>query len=106
MKAHILNIHTHRIFFLAMIGVALLSIVFYIYAVNKTVRNVASRQAIEHELSLKVAHVSELEFEYIALKNNINDELAKSLGFHPVEKTIFVSRKTSVAFLNTSSRDR
>jgi hypothetical protein len=70
---------------------------FYVYAVNQTVRNVMNRQALENEFSHLSAHLGELEFEYIALKNSINVSFAESIGFEQVGEAKFVSRQTSVA---------
>lgn len=72
-------------------------LVFYIYAINQTVRNVAERQTIESELSHLSANIGESEFKYISLKNKIDLELAHSMGFEAVSDTKYVSRKSSVA---------
>jgi hypothetical protein len=106
MKAAILTIHTNKKAVASVIGIAVFSVAYYVYAVNVTVRNVALRQAQASELSNSIAQIGELEFEYINLKNNVDITLAHSLGFRPVEKAIFVSRDSSVAFAGNTGLAR
>ena len=65
----------------------------YIYFINQTVFNTASRQSFERELNLLSTKLGELEFEYISMKNDIDLEMADSLGFSYASQTKFVSRK-------------
>ena len=107
MKAAILNIHTNQKAITALIGIAVFSAAYYVYAVNVTVRNVALRQTQESELSQTVAIIGELEFSYIDMKNTVDMKLATSLGFRPIEDATFVSRdSSSVAFAGGSSNTR
>lgn len=103
MKTALLTIHTNRTAILSLIGLSVFSIAYYVYAVNVTVRNVALRQEKESELSQLIASIGELEFQYIAIKNTVDMELARSLGFVPTEKQTFVSRQSSVAFAGGAS---
>ncbi|OHA88373.1 MAG: hypothetical protein A2653_02275 [Candidatus Zambryskibacteria bacterium RIFCSPHIGHO2_01_FULL_43_25] len=75
--------------------------VFYILGINQTVRNVAERQILETELSSISNKIAELEFSYIALKNNITINTAFELGFEQVKEVVYVSRKPAVAFAST-----
>jgi len=79
------------------------SLCFYIYAINKTVRNVAKRQSIETELSNLSAQIGESEFKYISIKNGIDLSLAYSIGFENNLETKYVSRKSSVALASQGS---
>ncbi len=107
MKTALQNIHTNRIAFIALIGVSVFSIVYYVYAVHMTVRNVALRQEKESTLSQLKGTIGELEFAYIARKNTVDMHLATELGFMPVEKQTFVSRRGgSVAFLGSINQSR
>jgi hypothetical protein len=105
MKAKVLNIHKNKAIFLAMLAVSALSIIVYIYAVTRTVHNIVDRQSIERELSLLSTNISEFEFQYIAIKNGVTIDLAKSLGFQLSSHTVFVSRAT-VAFAGDATRSR
>ena len=71
------------------------SIIFYTYLVNQTVLNIVERENIQDEITTLNSKISELEFRYIALKNNINLEYAHSLGFVNVKNVKFASRKLS-----------
>ena len=105
MKAKILNIHKNKVIFLAMLLVSALSVVVYIYAVTRTVHNIVNRQSIETELSKLSTNISELEFQYIAIKNGVTIDFAKSLGFQLSNRTVFVTRAT-VAFAPDATRSR
>ena len=45
--------------------------VFYAYFVNQTILNIVERENIEEEIVMLNSKISELEFDYIALKNKI-----------------------------------
>ncbi len=88
---------------LALIAVAVVSALYYAYAIQETVKNVALRQETQAELVRAEAEASDLEFRAIALKNSVTLETALAMGFEPYEKTTFLSRETSVAFAGTIS---
>lgn len=71
------------------------SVIFYAYLVNQTVLNIVERENIQDEITTLNSRISELEFKYIALKNNINLEYAHSLGFINAKNVKFASRKLS-----------
>jgi hypothetical protein len=87
---------------LALIAVAFVSALYYAYAIQETVKNVALRQEVQAELVRAEAEASDLEFRAIALKNSVTVEKALAMGFVPYEKTTFLSRETSVAFAGRS----
>jgi len=100
MKAKLKELDTLRnIFWYTVLGLFALVMV-YAYLVNKTVHNVAQRETIEREISQLTSTLSELEFNYIAKKNNINPEFAYSLGFKDVQNQKFVSRKVELGSLS------
>lgn len=102
MKTFALTIHTNRLVVLGLGGIALFSAIFYMYGISKTVHTVALRQELETELSARTASVSELEFEYLALKNTVDLDMAESLGFKTTETAHYVSRRTPVAYSGTT----
>jgi len=86
-------------FILAGIGLCVLSSIFYIYAINKVVRNVVKLQATETQLSQITSEVGEMEFTYINQKNSITFDKATELGFAFAEPSRFISRKTNAVAL-------
>ena len=74
----------------------------YVYLLNTAVFNVVKRGAAEKQISAANSKITELETKYISLKNNINLELAYSLGYKEVEMTTFIGKK-SVSVANTQS---
>ncbi|TAL49091.1 hypothetical protein EPN83_02345 [Patescibacteria group bacterium] len=102
-KAKVLIHHHAKLIFWSSASVIALSLVFYVIAVNATVRNVAHRQKVSAELATLSSQVGELEFKYISLKNTITLSLARSMGFRTVSEPQFVSRKSGVALAETAS---
>lgn len=68
------------------------SFVLYMFLVNGAVLNVVAREEIGNNVATLNAHVSELEFEYIALKNSISIQYAYDRGFEDVEEVTFAKR--------------
>ena len=80
-----------RIFgILAIISVA--CVVVYFFAINMTVRNTVARQRLETDVSNVSAQLGELEFTYIALKNDVSLDKAYTLGFQNVATTQYITR--------------
>lgn len=102
MKTLALSIHTNRTVVLTLATLALCSAVFYVYGISKAIHNVAERQSLEKELAVRTAHVSDLEFEYLALKNTVDINMAQSLGFAITDTAHYVTRQTSVAYAPSS----
>ena len=74
--------YDYRFFtFLFLISLSILSFCVYIYAVNATARNVATRQESERQIAKISTDLDALEFAYIELKNNVTMELAYEYGF-------------------------
>lgn len=101
-KAKTLVLHNIKPLIWLLASAIVFSLCFYIYAINKTVRNVAKRQSVETELSNLSAQIGEREFEYISMKNSIDLSLAYSVGFETTQETKYVSRKSSVALAGQS----
>lgn len=89
-----------------MTSVCLLSLGVYVYAINSTARNVAMRAELERSAAEISAELATLEFQYIALKDDVTIELAHVYGFQEVKEPLYVSRggeKNSLSF-NTQTR--
>ena len=82
-------------FFWFLVSISLLSLLFYIYAVNATAHHIAVRENLESEVSETSVRLSTLEFTSIALKNDITLEVAHSYGFKEALQPLYVSRDTS-----------
>lgn len=93
----------HRVFwFLAMTGAIL--IVVYIGAVEMTVHNTVARQTLQKQSVALATVVSEMEFQDIALKNNVNLNLAYEHGFKDVTAPVYISRAAAVSLsMNVST---
>ena len=84
---------TSQIIFWGFVGAIVLCASMYMYFVNKTVWNVLARQEAESHIVSLNSKVSTMEFQYITAKSNVTMELAKSLGYQPVQgREIFVTR--------------
>jgi len=66
--------------------------ILYMFLVNGAVFNVVAREDIENQLATINARVSELEFEYIGLRNSITIQYAYDRGFRDVTNTTFAER--------------
>ncbi|MBX4189309.1 hypothetical protein KW785_01780 [Candidatus Parcubacteria bacterium] len=88
---------------LTLIGVV--SLALYVYGVLATVHHTVARQALQAQVSELTTQVSELEFKAIALKNEVNLNLAMSRGFKEVTDPLFISRSAAKSLsFNTPGR--
>ncbi|MEX2010306.1 MAG: hypothetical protein WD874_00680 [Parcubacteria group bacterium] len=83
-----------RFFWTLLISVFLIS-GFYMYSVSATAMNTASRKQLEEERAILATKISEMEFQYIALKNDVSIEVAFEHGFKEVIAPRYVSRSSS-----------
>lgn len=97
MTEKIAQINTKKLFWI-LISIFALCAVFYIYAINVTVRNVVARENFENEISELNLSIGKLEFEYIAKRNAVTLPMAYAMGFQDVkDKTFISSAKVSLA---------
>lgn len=88
-------------------ALALLLVVFcgaYVFLVNRTVVKVAERDALQTDLSELKSEITTLEFEYISRKNEIDMELASSMGFKEAGGAHYVSRRSLTPALSKNTR--
>lgn len=92
-------------FFWVLVAISILSLFIYIYAINATARNIATRQGLERQIAKISTGLDSLEFAYIELKNNITIEIALQHGFREVSSPLYVSRARA-ASLTFNTLDR
>lgn len=95
MKNKAAQIHTLERHMLALLFFsAVLLMTLYIFFVSSSIVNVVVREEIEQEIATIYSDVGELEFTYLALKDDITLELAYDLGFTDIVGKTFVTRKS------------
>jgi len=92
-----LSIESRANFFWFLIGVSILSLLVYFYAINSIARNTALRQNLEAYVADAGGRIAGLEFAHIELKNAITAELAYSYGFEEVRTPLYVTRNSSTS---------
>ncbi len=96
--------YDHRVrYFWLLVGIAVLSIFTYIYGISATAKNIAMRESLEDQIIEVTANLNALEFQYIALKNNITLDLAYSYGFREAKSPLYISRTGSTLSFNTEN---
>lgn len=80
-----------------LVGVSILSLFIYFYAINAIARNTALRQNLEAHVADAAGRIGGLEFAYIEEQNKITSEVAASFGFKEVKSPLYVSRATGSA---------
>ena len=88
-----INIFEKRAF-TALIVLVFILLGFYGYFISKSIVNVIVREEINNDIVAVSSAISELEFKYIAHKNTINKEYAKTAGFTGLASKTFVARKS------------
>lgn len=92
MKSKTAQINTQKLFWIFSITLFVLFMT-YAYMVNAAIMGAVNRQKVQVNITKLASQTSNLETEYIALKNSINLELAYTLGFKNESNTRFVARK-------------
>ncbi len=91
----IAQMNKEKTMFWTLLGVLVISIGFYIFCINTTVRNIVMREQLEND-SIKIAlEISNKEFKYISLKNSLTIELAYAMGFKNVAEKTFIKANSS-----------
>ena len=102
MTEAIQQLNKEKTIFWTLSAILILSLGFYTYFINMTVRNIAVRQNLEEKSTQLLTSNSALEFKYISARNNITLPLAYSLGFKDISSKSFVSTQNlnSLSYLN------
>lgn len=66
----------------------------YVAFLNQTITSGVAAHALEKELLDLNTQVSEQEFTYIALKNDIGIDYAETYGFEEIQNAHYISRNT------------
>ncbi len=104
-KIKSISLEQRQAAFWFLVGVSIVSLFVYFYAINSIARSTAMRQNLEAVLTDASSEIGALEFSYIELKNGVTAELAASYGFEEAKKPLYVSRSTSNSLtLNTRAR--
>ncbi|MCF7865039.1 MAG: hypothetical protein K9M11_00845 [Candidatus Pacebacteria bacterium] len=83
---------SETIFWSLAIGIALLS-AFYMYSIQKSVRNVVTRSNIQADIVALNSKLSETEFQYMNSVGTITLETAQKLGYVSAINKTFVTRE-------------
>lgn len=97
------QMHKEKVLFWTLSGFLLLSAVLYMYCVQSTVRNVVSGQTLEAEASHLALSMGAEEFKYISMRNSINLDAAKQLGFTETDQKKFIS-PSSLGFVSMAQK--
>ncbi len=92
MKEKIIALKEERVVVWALLWVILALFILYVYFMNETVFNVAKRVHAEQEFASLNSKMSELEFENISMRNNIDIDLAYALGFKDIKNPRYISQ--------------
>jgi hypothetical protein len=85
-------------------GASLFALATYVYAVNATAHHVAERAALERQASALSASIATLEFQTIAMKNDITIETAHQYGFVEVAQPLYVAVEKAPALSYNDKR--
>lgn len=94
-QAKVLSYDNRVRLFWTLVVLFVISLGLYVYGVNATVRNTVVRQELEVHVSNLSLAISEMEFSYISLKNNVNIDIAYARGYQDVSKPIYITRGSS-----------
>ncbi|MCI5108347.1 MAG: hypothetical protein MRY49_00685 [Candidatus Pacebacteria bacterium] len=100
MTKFISQLHKEKIMFWLLAITIVSSFIAYMFLVNSTVLNIVKREEVGNSLATLNTKVSELEFEYITLKNSIDIEYALDRGYVPAENITFAGKKDTNLSLN------
>jgi hypothetical protein len=76
------------------LSIIVISMIFYVYFVISTVKNVVARDNIEIKNSELALLIGSKEFDFINLKNNVTLSLAESKGFKEVSDKVYITSKS------------
>ena len=97
MREHIATIETGKeLLFWSLIAAIITTVVCYGYLINTTVLHIVERKSIESDTQEALAHISELESDYFALKMDVTKEVALKRGFTEPSDVIFATRDATL----------
>lgn len=96
-KAKAISYDTRAKAFWFLVVASVVMVIIYIGAIEVTVHNTVARQTLQNQNSSLATVVSEMEFQDIALKNNVNLDLAYAHGFKDVTAPTYISRSAATS---------
>lgn len=94
-----MKISTNLISRFALIFVAMICLLLYVYFANSAVRTVTLLEKTKEEIQNISVNVSDLESQRLMAENNVTFEKAKTLGFVKIDNQSFILNKpTKTAF--------
>jgi hypothetical protein len=103
-KTKAISYETRAKTFWSLMAIILVCLVVYMYSVNATIHNTVARVDLEQQTTTLSAHIGEMEFSYIGLKNNVSLEMAYARGFQNVVSPIYISRSSGRALSMNTKR--
>jgi len=91
-KTKVLELQYAPITVWTLIGFIVVLCGLYIYFMNGTVFTVAKRVQVEQKVATRSSGLSRLEFTSIAMRNNIDIDLAYSLGYTDIQDARYISK--------------
>lgn len=86
------NTNTQKVIFKILL-ISLLSLaVFYVYMIGSITFNVVARKSLETTAISLGNNISQMELTYLSRMNEVNKNLATSMGFVETKSNIFASR--------------
>jgi hypothetical protein len=79
----------------ALLSLIVLSALAYAYCISVSVGNIVLRKELELSIAQTHSRIGELEGEYLALKQEIDQDLARELGLSPVVATHYLDVRTA-----------
>lgn len=95
MLQNVLQINREKTIFWSLLLTLLISIGFYMYFINTTVRNVVAAQNLEAKISALNLSISNKEFKYISSRNSVTLNLAYSMGFKDIQSKTYITEKST-----------
>ncbi len=93
-------VQLERNFFWGLLITLIFSVILYSFFVNQIVLNIVERENLENDIVALSSKISGFEFNYIALKNDIDIDYAHSIGFVDVKNVKFASRRLPTTALS------
>lgn len=87
------NLDANKAILRAMLSTLVLLAASYIFIIGFTVWNIVERRNLEKEMQVLTTEVGELELEYLALTESIDQELSQAMGFKEVQAS-FATRRS------------
>ena len=96
------NIFNTKTFTILCLGMILVSVFVYLYSYQLSVSYASSLQNLEDKIANMKSEISEVEFEIVENKRNIDKSVAVDNGFVSLKEVVFI-KKTPKTALNAKT---